>query len=348
MDCEPKTLIGVLASHDSPLKNEALKDLLDSAVETKEGRDILTGFSFVFTGGTYKRLFNERHPAVGQESKDVKHELNSQTKEFLLEHCGVVRLPPTEEGGVTILSSLISRRMISVLWTFFSSLTTHLLFPDNLAMLRLADQWRVKKLMNSGSITEWLQSEGKRDARLNPQSIDVELELPGSGVKVSTENKNGVRYLKWKGLPFPDFVSAKAAGTLEAALEGTVLALISHDEMKGRMLDFVIDHEQELRKFGRILATGTTGRLVGEAAPSLSANIFRYHSGPKGGDVEIATEILFEGCHVVVFFVDPLNPHPHTEDIRVVFGACMIHDRVRMLSNEIQARHWMDRMIRGA
>lgn len=345
MNKMPKTLIGILATHDNVQKNEALTTILDSTVGSPEGKEILSEFSFVFTGGTCARLFDGQ-PCFGQHG-NVRHKLKTETQTFLLEECGVVRLPPNDEGGVTILSTLISQRMVSIIWTFFSPLTTHLLFPDNLALLRLADQWRVKKLMNSGSVAEWLKAEAKRDARLNPQSIDVELVLPGSGTKVSTtEDGRGFRCLQWERRPFPDFIQAKADGHLDETLQHSVLALISHDEMKGRMLDFAIDHEQELRKFGRILATGTTGTLVGEAAPSLSPNICKYHSGPKGGDVEIATEILFDGCHVVIFFVDPLHPHPHTEDIRVVFGACMIHDRVRMLSNEIQARHWMDRMIR--
>src|SRR5438876_3294918 len=348
MSNTPKTLIGVLASHDSPQKNEALKNVFDLTVETSDGKKTLAGFSFVFTGGTYERLFDGR-PTEGQHQPDVRHALKPVTRDFLLEQCEVVRLPPAKGGGVTILSTLIAQRMVSILWTFYSSLTAHLLFPDNLALLRLADQWRVKKLMNTGSVTEWLQAEGERDARLNPQRIDVEVVLPGSGIKISTKKDNsGVWTLKSESRPFPDFARAKAEGNIAGTLKNTVLALISHDEMKGRMMDFVIDHEQELRKFHRILATGTTGRLVEEAAPSLAGKIHRYHSGPKGGDVEIATEILFDGCHVVIFFVDPLHARPDTEDIRVVFGACMSHGRVRMLSNETQARHWMDRMIRGA
>ncbi|MBE0635660.1 methylglyoxal synthase, partial [Candidatus Bipolaricaulota bacterium] len=74
--------------------------------------------------------------------------------------------------------------------------------------------------------------------------------------------------------------------------------------------------------------------------------IYRYHSGPKGGDVEIATEVLFGNCQVVVFFVDPLRPHPHTDDIRVVFAACMLQDEVRMFSNERQAREWFETEFR--
>lgn len=343
----PKTLIGILASHDSAQKNEALAKVFESTVATTDGKATLAKFSFVFTGGTYARLF-EGQPAYGQHG-GVNHELQPTTKAFLLSECDIVRLPTTDKGGVIILSSLITQRKVNIVWCFFSPLTTHLLFPENLALLRLADQWRVKKLMNTGSVMEWLQGEAERDAKLNPQDIALKTVLPGSGITLNTiRDKSGFYSFESTKRAFPDFLQAKASGKLDKVLEHAVVALISHDEMKSRMLDFVTDYEHEMEKFGRILATGTTGGLAGEAAPTLSKKIHCYHSGPKGGDVEIATEILFGGCHVVIFFVDPLHPHPHTEDIRVVFGACMIQDQVRMLSNEIQARHWMDRMIRGA
>jgi methylglyoxal synthase len=128
--------------------------------------------------------------------------------------------------------------------------------------------------------------------------------------------------------------------------EDTTIALIAHDEMKPRMVDFAIDNEHILARFGRILTTGTTGQAVANATHTLGPKIYRYHSGPKGGDIEIATEILFGRCHVVVFLVDPLHSHAHIEDIRVVFGACMIQDHVRMLTNEMQAREWIERVAR--
>jgi methylglyoxal synthase len=125
------------------------------------------------------------------------------------------------------------------------------------------------------------------------------------------------------------------------------IALIAHNEMKERMIEFALDFERELGRFEYILATGTTGREVEANARSLHDKIYRFHSGPKGGDIEIATEVLFGRCHVVIFFIDPLNPHPHIEDIRVVLGACMLQPHVRMLTTEAQAREWMRRVIRG-
>jgi methylglyoxal synthase len=126
------------------------------------------------------------------------------------------------------------------------------------------------------------------------------------------------------------------------------IALIAHDEMKARMIEFAVDHEAELVKFHTILATGTTGREVAAATSrKLDDKMIRYHSGPKGGDIEIATMILHDLCDVVIFFVDPLRPHPHIEDIRVVFQACMVSDHVVMITNEMHAREFMARVVRG-
>lgn len=346
---EKKTLIGVLASHDSAPKNTALAKVFRKAYYDPDVKGILTKFRFVFTEGTYRRLFlgDQVH---GVTSSKINHKLDDDVRRFLHEDCGVIILPGTQQGGVTVLSYLFTQRKVSIIWPFVSPITTHLLFPENLALLRLCDQWRAKKIMNTGSVNEWLRTEAKRDARLNLQPIPMEITFPGSGVTSEYNeadfdtDKNSVVVSDVKA---PDFLKAGNGSIPDDELKKAVIALISHDEMKGRMLDFVIDYEQELAKFKSIVATGTTGKLIQEASPLLANKVRRYHSGPKGGDIEIATEILFYGCHVVIFFVDPLHAHPHAEDIRVVFGACMINDEVRMLSNEIQARDWMDRMIRG-
>jgi len=126
------------------------------------------------------------------------------------------------------------------------------------------------------------------------------------------------------------------------------IALIAHNEMKNRMVEFAVDHEHELNQFGTILATGTTGREVCAATSrDITKKMVRHHSGPKGGDIEIATAVLLDHCDIVIFFVDPLSPHPHIDDIRVVFQACMVSDRVVMITNEMHAREFMSRAVRG-
>ena len=326
---DKRTLIALLASHDDPDRNKALAKVLDRLV--KNYPDRLSKFRFVFTGGTYERLIGENSKTGKKKEKLVKDD----TKDFLLNKCGVIRLPNRKEGGVTILAYLITQRIVSIIWPFFTPRTSHWLTPENLALMRLCDLWHVKRLMNTGSVEEWFNKEAERDINRDLQDWPPKFDLKGSQTNILVKKAKGEYYeIKVKKVKMP------------SKFDKMTVALISHDEMKLRMSDFAIDCEQELAEFKRILSTGTTGRLVAESAPDIAQKIYRYHSGPKGGDIEIATEILFGQCHVVIFFVDPLNPHPHIEDIRVVFGACMIEDKVRMLSNEMQAREWIDRVVR--
>ena len=319
-----KTLIGVLASHDDDDINNTLARLLEHLHHQNSGH--LSHYHFLFTGGTFDRIIE------GIKKPNVVP-VDPTTRGFLKSKCGLTRLPSRTDGGVVILAYLIVEQQCSIVWPFLTPLTAHWLNPENLALMRLSDQWHVKRLMNRGSVEEWFAKEAESDINRNLQNSPPPLILTKRTI-TPTKGTWGFR-IDRKKTTFPDDLSKMT------------IALIAHDEMKNRMVEFAIDHEPELDRFARILSTGTTGREVAANTRNLQKKLHRYHSGPKGGDIEIATEILFGDCHVVVFFVDPLHPHPHVEDIRVVFSACMIQDRVRMLTNEMQAREWMQRVVRG-
>jgi len=382
----PKTLIGVLSSHDSLKANTALASVFKDAFKDQVIKELLRNFRFVFTDGTFRRLFDGKVPVNANQcakekqvgDKTICYHLNQidsknvctfeggsgnpcyileeEVKQFLINECGVIRLPSTHEGGVVMLSHLITQRKVSIIWPFLSPITTHLLFPVNLSLLRLADQWHVKKLMNKISVEEWLRFEARQDANLNKQEVSFKIYF-----KSSVENEDQKKiFLEYKNAVFASNNHSieihnkkenplvfETRDVLTEKFGEMTVALISHDDMKNRMIDFVTDYEHELSQFKSILATGTTGKLIAEAAPDLNSKIKKYHSGPKGGDIEIATEIFWGACDLVIFFVDPLHSHPHIEDIRVVFGACMYKDTVRMLTNEAQARDWMNRVVRG-
>ncbi|MBI5646917.1 MAG: methylglyoxal synthase [Ignavibacteriae bacterium] len=314
-----KTLIGVLASHDDVELNYSLARLLEQMYH--ESPEKLAGFSFLFTGGTFRRVI--------EGDATHKRPVAKETRNFLEKHCGLTCLPDRTEGGVTVLSYFVVQQLCSIVWPFLTPLTAHWLNPENLALTRLCDQWHVKRLMNRGSVAEWFAKEGGLDADRNRQPVPPILRLTKRNVE-----------------PVHNTIMVRKFDTWPSKLSDMTIALIAHDAMKERMVEFAIDHEHELDKFERILSTGTTGREVAANTRNLYKKIVRYQSGPKGGDIEIATEILYGDCHAVVFFIDPLHPHPHIEDIRVVFGACMIQDHVRMLTNEMQAREWMQRVVR--
>lgn len=327
---ERKTLIGVLASHDSPDRNNALARLFEGLREKNEDR--LSSFHFLFTEGTYERT------VIGTAEARYKgiFSVDEKTKEFLVPRS--TTLPSRSDGGVTVLAYCVVQRCCSIIWPFLTPVTAHWLNPENLALMRLSDQWHVKRLMNSGSVAEWFRQEADMDKDRNLRATPMQLVLPGTQGKFSPERRQDGAYS----------ISRPLSNKPPMKVEDMTIALIAHDDMKTRMIEFALDYETELARFKRILATGTTGRDIGDAASSLQEGnkIYRYHSGPKGGDIEIATEVLFGRCHVVVFFIDPLHPHPHIEDIRVVFGACMIQDQVRMLTNEMQGREWMERVVK--
>ncbi|HYU32428.1 MAG TPA: methylglyoxal synthase [Thermoanaerobaculia bacterium] len=330
---DKKTLIGVLASHEDERRHDELVELLDTLVHDRPA-DELEPFAFVFTGGTYRRLLFGKNPP---ENCRHKSGVAEPTRKFLLEKCGVIRLPQHRNGGVVLLAYLVVHRRISIIWSFLSPVTSHWLQPENVALIRLCDHWHVNRLLNAQSIREWFPEQSVADIRRNQQDwplrpITFDSISGTDGIFSLPTGQDG----SWRiAIPRPDERRQRRGPERR-------LALIAHDHMKERMIEFTIDYESELDKnFSKIVTTSTTGSRIKEASRKLAGKVYAYHSGPKGGDIEIATEIMLGLIDVVIFFIDPLHPHPHIDDIRVVFGACMMQP-VRMLTNERQAREWVD------
>jgi methylglyoxal synthase len=106
------------------------------------------------------------------------------------------------------------------------------------------------------------------------------------------------------------------------------------------MRNFVLFFERTLQQFNRVITTGTTGAQILELVPSLNSQLLRYESGPHGGDIRIAFEILAGTCHDVVFFLDPLHAHAHLADIRVLTLACN-QVGANLVTNHTAARDWI-------
>ena len=330
-----KTIIGVLASHDDVRINQSLVELFNWLCFRKPNE--LKQFQFIFTGGTFDRIIK------GEETSGITPVTAHSFK--ILNDCGITRLPSRDEGGMPIFSYFISQRLCSIVWGFWAPYQNHWLRAENLALMRLCDQWHVKRLMNAHSVQVWFEHEVENDIKRNYQPCPPKLLF-----RAGSEEE-------WEPEPFNSNYeqnkSVQAASISyepfeKKLFEEMTIALIAHDDMKSRMIDFAIDHEAELKKFKCILATGTTGREVAAATSNfIDKKIFRYHSGPKGGDIEIASEIVYGKCEIVIFLIDTLHPHPHREDILVVFQACMISPKVIMITNEMHAREFMRNVVRG-
>jgi methylglyoxal synthase len=111
------------------------------------------------------------------------------------------------------------------------------------------------------------------------------------------------------------------------------LALIAHDGRKADLIAFAEKHLSLIRRF-HLIATGTTGKLLQDR---LDLDIERQLSGPLGGDVQIAARIVEGEIYAVIFFVDPLDKHPHEPDIQTLLRACNVHN-VPLATNAATAR----------
>ena len=115
------------------------------------------------------------------------------------------------------------------------------------------------------------------------------------------------------------------------------LALVAHDAKKAEMADFVASRVDLIRPF-KLVATGTTGARVVERCPDL--DVTRLKSGPLGGDQQIGALIAEGQITALIFFVDPLSPHPHDVDVKALMRVSLVYN-IPMALNRATA----DRLI---
>ncbi|WP_337270592.1 methylglyoxal synthase [Oryzifoliimicrobium ureilyticus] len=111
------------------------------------------------------------------------------------------------------------------------------------------------------------------------------------------------------------------------------IALIAHDQKKDDMAAFAQRNADTLRPWA-IVATGTTGGRVLDAAPDL--NVTRLKSGPLGGDQQIGAMIATGNIDALIFFVDPLTPMPHDVDVKALMRLAIVYN-IPMALNEATA-----------
>ena len=138
--------------------------------------------------------------------------------------------------------------------------------------------------------------------------------------------------------PTMDDRSQPTAFVADAARDRLTLALVAHDAKKDAMADFVADHQATIGAFA-LFATGTTGGRVMERCPEL--DVTRLKSGPLGGDQQIGAMIAEGRVDALIFFVDPLSPHPHDVDVKALMRLALVYD-IPMALNRATA----ERLIR--
>ena len=100
------------------------------------------------------------------------------------------------------------------------------------------------------------------------------------------------------------------------------IALIAHDNRKHDLLDWVRCNRGDLMHHD-LFATGATGSLL---SAELSLDITRFASEPFDSDQQVGAAIVEERIDFVVFFSDPLEPHPHDMDMKALQRIALIHN----------------------
>src|SRR6266545_1249451 len=105
-----------------------------------------------------------------------------------------------------------------------------------------------------------------------------------------------------------------------AMAEQKTIAIVAHDNKKQDLLEWAKFNREGLS--GHLLiATGTTGRLL---QMELDLPVTRLQSGPLGGDQQIGAKISQGEIDVLIFFWDPLEPHPHDPDVKALLRIAVV------------------------
>jgi len=111
------------------------------------------------------------------------------------------------------------------------------------------------------------------------------------------------------------------------------IALVAHDNRKKDLIEWV-EWNYETLVPHKLICTGTTGRLVEEAIlkkarldkTDAKVNIRKLKSGPLGGDQQLGSLIVDGEIDFMIFFWDPMEPHPHDVDVKALLRITVLYN----------------------
>jgi methylglyoxal synthase len=111
------------------------------------------------------------------------------------------------------------------------------------------------------------------------------------------------------------------------------IALVAHDNRKADLIEWVRWNHKSLAR-NKIVCTGTTGGLIEhvlhekldtDGRPG-NLDITKVKSGPLGGDQQLGAMIAEGQIDCMIFFWDPLEPHPHDVDVKALLRIAVVYN----------------------
>ena len=121
------------------------------------------------------------------------------------------------------------------------------------------------------------------------------------------------------------------------------IALVAHDDRKDDLLEWAV-YNRDILADHTLFATGTTGRLLGEA---LDLPVTCFQSGPLGGDQQIGALIAAGDLDMLIFFWDPMSSHPHDADVKALVRIAVVWD-IPIACNRTSADYLITSPLLGA
>jgi methylglyoxal synthase len=98
------------------------------------------------------------------------------------------------------------------------------------------------------------------------------------------------------------------------------IALIAHDNKKQDLLAWAGFNKGLLAQH-QLCATDATGKLLEQ---HFGLRVTKFRSGPLGGDQQIGAKIAEGEIDFLIFFWDPLEPHPHDPDVKALLRVAVV------------------------
>jgi methylglyoxal synthase len=113
------------------------------------------------------------------------------------------------------------------------------------------------------------------------------------------------------------------------------IALVAHDNRKKDLIEWVEWNVHNLLTH-KLTCTGTTGALVEKTLEAKLAEtemdipadltIHKLRSGPLGGDQQLGSLITEGKIDCIIFFWDPMEPHPHDVDVKALLRIAVLYN----------------------